>query len=142
MKLMAVAGAGLLVIAVQGCSVPQSTECSNLSDREAMDTVVRAYNSESTTARSGPLSAEMKFSKDRLLGVGRSGGSSADDVTQLWFLQDDKTVTIASVYGDCGIKFSPGEKVEHMKSAAYWVAPPRVDGPEAITTAKDAPSRK
>jgi hypothetical protein len=120
MKLMAVTSAVLLVLAVQGCSAPDSDACYGLSDAEALNTVVRAYESK----RPEP---DMKFSKERLLGVARSGEprSDGDSVIELWFLQDDKSVTVANIYQDCELKFTKAS-VDNMKYNAYPVKPPKL----------------
>jgi hypothetical protein len=119
MRWMAILGLLACAVLVQGCSESKPDACYGISDAEAYQMVARA--NASAAARSGPAE---NLSKDRLLGVGRSGGprGSGDDVIQLWFRQDDGTVIDASVYQDCEIKYSIGRS-EDLKNAAYPVKP-------------------
>lgn len=120
MKSAAIFGLLAGAIMVQGCSASRPDACYGISDAEAFQTVARA--NAAGAARSGPTQADMNLNKDRLLGVGRSGGPRAggDEVIQLWFRQDDGTITVANVYQNCDIKFSKAT-AEDVKNAAYPV---------------------
>ena len=69
----------------------------------------------------------MKLSWERLVGVGpnEQPRESGDYLTQLWFVQDDKSLTVANDFEDCELKFSPGASFDEMKNAAYRVYPPK-----------------
>lgn len=128
---------------LSGCSRSEPSACYDLSDSEALRNVLRDYYAEPASARGDARKQHMQLSKERLIGVGRTNyPKGSDNEIQLWFQQDDGTVTVASYFEGCDLKFSPGNPRSDMRSAAYYVAPPRLDGPEATTTAKDAPPRK
>lgn len=116
----------LVAASVFACSPRDSGACYGLSDSEALRNVMRDYYAEPATAPSGPASQQMRLSRERLIGVGRSNyAKGRDNVIQLWFLQDDGTLTVASYFEDCDLTFSPNNTRSSMVNAAYAVKPPR-----------------
>lgn len=125
LKTWMIASASLLSAAcLSGCSLRGSNACYGLSDSEALRNVIRDYQ---TMSIRDARKQHMQLSNDRLIGVGRTKyPKGSDNLIQLWFLQDDGTVTVASYYEDCDLKFSPGAPRSDMNRAAYTVQPPQL----------------
>jgi hypothetical protein len=119
---------GLLIVGVAaallgGCS-RSATACYGLSDGEAVDKVIHDYGAEPASAKGD--TAQMALSRARVLGIGRSAEAkdSGKGVTQLWFSQDDRTLTVAILMQDCALSFRPNLAPDAIKQAAYPATAP------------------
>jgi hypothetical protein len=113
------AAAGLLLTA---CG--SKTACYALSDEDATAKVVAEYAKRPATQKGDP--AQMQFSDQRVAGIGRSTGDKGDGkaLTQVWFTQDDHTVTVATITEACDLQFRPGLAPDALKQAAIPVHQP------------------
>jgi hypothetical protein len=118
---IALAGAGACVLAA--CS-GSKTACYALSDEDAVAHVVAQYEKEPATARGD--SAQMQLAAARVAGIGRSTGAKGDGkaLTQVWFSQDDHTLTVATLTEACDLQFRPGLAPAAIKQAAIPVHTP------------------
>ena len=68
----------------------------------------------------------MQFSPARVVGVGRNRSDKGDGkgLTQVWFMQDDHTLTVATLSEDCRLQFRPGLDADAVKQAAIPVHQP------------------
>jgi hypothetical protein len=114
--------AGVVLLGLAGCG--SKTACYSLSDGDAVDRIMRDYDSEPATQKGDP--AQMKFSRTRVLGVGRDGKSKGGgSLIQLWFAQDDHTVTVATLMENCDLSYHPGLTPDAIKDATYPAQPPK-----------------
>jgi hypothetical protein len=117
---LGIAGLGGLVFWI---SLPTEA-CYGISDREAVENIIRDYNSEPLSARSGPADVNMKLSPKRVVGIGRTGYPRGEgNLTQVWFRQDDGTLTVTNYYEDCALKFGRAA-ANDISNAAYPVHAP------------------
>jgi hypothetical protein len=120
---------GLLIIgvlaALLGCCSKSATACYGLSDGEVVDKVIHDYEAEPASARGD--TAQMALSRARVLVIGRSADAknSGKALTQMWFSQDDHTLTVATLLEDCTLSFRPNLAPDAIKQAAYPAAAPR-----------------
>jgi hypothetical protein len=116
---LTLAAAGLLLTA---CG--SKTACFALSDEDATSKVVAEYAKLPATQKGDP--AQMQFSGARVAGIGRSTGKKGDGraLTQVWFTQDDKTLTVATLTEACDLQFRPGLAADAIKQAAIPVHQP------------------
>jgi hypothetical protein len=100
------------------------TACYALSDEDAVDKVIAQYGGEPASAKGDP--AQMQLSAARVLGIGRSGGLKGDGkaMTQVWFSQDDHTLTVATLTEACDLQFRPNLAPDAIKQAAIPVHTP------------------
>ena len=112
---------GLLSMAA--CSGAK-TACFALSDEDATRKVVNEYAGEPASQKGDP--AQMQFSAARVIGIGRSTGVKGDGkaMTQVWFSQDDHTLTVATLTEACDLQFRPGLSQDAIKQAAIPVHAP------------------
>jgi hypothetical protein len=103
-----------------GCSGAK-TACAGLSDKDAVARIARDYAAEPASTKGDP--AQTQFTQGRVLGIGRSpaGTDPAQAVTQVWFAQDDHTVTVVSLSADCQHLIRPGLTPDAIKQAALPV---------------------
>ena len=109
-------------LALAGCG--SKTACYALSDEDATHKVMAEYAKLPATQKGDP--AQMQFTGERVLGVGRSGGArgSGKALTQVWFGQDDHTVTVATLTESCELQFRPGLSQDAIQQAAIPVHKP------------------
>jgi hypothetical protein len=117
---------GLAILAMAGlaaCS-GSKTACYALSDEDATQKVIVAYGRMPATSKGDP--AQMQFSPLRVAGIGRSGGTKGDGkaLTQVWFTQDDKTLTVATLTEACDLQFRSGVAADAIQQAAIPVHRP------------------
>lgn len=119
----------LSILAVLACGVLISacgskTACFALSDEDATRKVMAEYDKRPATEKGDP--AQMKFSLTRVVGVGRNRSDKGDGkgLTQVWFMQDDHTLTVATLTEDCQLQFRPGLAADAVKQAAIPVHQP------------------
>jgi hypothetical protein len=100
------------------------TACFALSDEDATRKVIAEYEKQAVSARGD--ATRMQLSATRVVGIGRSSGTKGDGkaMTQIWFSQDDKTVTLATLTESCELQFRPGVDPEAVKQAAIPVHAP------------------
>jgi hypothetical protein len=100
------------------------TACFAMSDEDATAKVVAEY-AKLPAAEKGDA-RQMQFSPTRVAGVGRNSSNKGDGkgLTQVWFMQDDHTVTVATLTEDCHMQFRPGLDPEAIKQAAIPVHQP------------------
>jgi hypothetical protein len=114
----------LAAAALMGCS-GNKTACASLSDKDAVARIARDYAAEPASTKGDP--AQTQFTPGRVLGIGRSpaGTDPAKAVTQVWFAQDDHTVTVVSLSASCEHLVRPGLDPDAIKQAALPVKPGR-----------------
>jgi hypothetical protein len=114
----ALAGAALL----SACG--SKTACYAMSDEDATAKVMSAYAKLPATQKGDPK--QMQFSQTRVVGVGRNRSDKGDGqgLTQVWFMQDDHTLTVATLTEDCQLQFRPGLDPAAVKQAAIPVHAP------------------
>ena len=94
-----------------------SKSCGGLADKDALAKVAGSYAAEEPGQKSDPT--HMQFTAARLKGVGRG-----ESQTQLWFTQDDGTLTVAVLTADCGVQYRPGLGPDAITQAALPAKPP------------------
>jgi hypothetical protein len=109
-------------LALSACG--SKTACFALSDEDATRKVIAEYGKLPATAKGDPR--QMQFASTRVVGVGRNRSDKGDGqgLTQVWFMQDDHTVTVATLREDCQLQFRPGLDADAIKQAAIPVHPP------------------
>ena len=109
-------------LSLAGCG--SKTACYAMSDEDATQKVIAEYAKQPATAKGDP--AQMQFSGARVVGVGRSAGAKGDGkaLTQVWFSQDDHTLTVATLTEACDLQFRPGVAGDAIKQAAIPTKPP------------------
>ena len=100
------------------------TACFAMSDEDATRKVIAEYDKLPGTQKGD--AAQMKFSEARVVGVGRNRSEKGDGkgLTQVWFTQDDHTLTVATLTEDCQLQFRPGLDPGAVKQAAIPVHAP------------------
>jgi hypothetical protein len=100
------------------------TACFAMSDEDATAKVIAEYAKLPATEKGDP--AQMQFSPARVVGVGRNASTKGDGkgLTQVWFMQDDHTLTVATLTEDCRLQFRPGLAADGVKQAAIPVHQP------------------
>ena len=117
---------GLVVVALAaalaGCG-QSKTACFGLSDADAVARVVKDDAAQPASSKGD--AAQTQFSQGRVVGIGRNAETkdSGKGLTQIWFSQDDHTVTVATLAADCAMMLRPGLDPEAIKSAAIEVRP-------------------
>jgi hypothetical protein len=114
----------MLVMAGLAACSGSKTACYALSDEDAANKVISEYGRTSAAERGVP--AQMQFNVQRIVGVGRGPGRKGDAkaLTQVWYSQDDHTLTVATITEDCAIQFRPGLAADAVKQAAIPTRPP------------------
>lgn len=109
-------------LALSACG--SKTACFAMSDEDATQKVIAEYGKLSA-AEKGDAS-RMQFAPARVVGVGRNSSDKGDGkgMTQVWFMQDDHTVTVATLTEDCRLQFRPGLDPDAVKQAAIPVHAP------------------
>ena len=109
-------------LALSACG--SKTACFALSDEDATRKVVAEYDKLPAVQKAD--AAQMKFSGARVVGVGRNRSDKGDGkgLTQVWFTQDDHTLTVATLTEDCQLQFRPGLDPAAVKQAAIPVHAP------------------
>jgi hypothetical protein len=105
-------------LALAACGEPDA--CRGLSDADAVDRLIADYNRTPATQKGDP--AQMQFTRARVAGIGRGAQPS---LTQVWFRQDDGTLTAATLMQDCQSSFRPGLAPGAIKDAVYPASAPR-----------------
>jgi hypothetical protein len=115
---------GVLASAVLLSACGSRTACFAMSDEDATAKVVAEYAKLPATEKGD--SGQMQFSPARVVGVGRNGSTKGDGkgLTQVWFMQDDHTLTVATLAEDCQLQFRPGLAPDALKQAAIPVHQP------------------
>jgi hypothetical protein len=123
MRKMIIGLAAAGVAALGGCGRP--TACYGLSDSAAVDQIVQGYNSQPATAKGD--GAQMKLHASRVVGIGRKDAPkhSGQSLIQVWFHQDDNTLTVASLSPDCTVQFRPNLTPDAIKDAVIPAKPPQ-----------------
>jgi hypothetical protein len=106
-------GVAAALAGLSGCSGSRSA-CAGLTDGAVVDRIVRDYAAEPATSKGDP--AQMQLSRARVAGIGRRSAPGA--LTQVWFSQDDHTVTVATLGADCALAFRPGLTPDAIRDAA------------------------
>jgi hypothetical protein len=118
---MAIAAAGLLGLTACG----QKAACYGLSDADVVAKVMHDFDALPAIDKADP--SQTQFSKARVLGIGRNAEAkdSGKALTQIWFAQDDHTVTVATYLESCALSIRPNLAPDAIKQAAIPVRPPR-----------------
>jgi hypothetical protein len=118
-NVLILSAAGLLLTA---CG--SKTACYALSDEDATRKVIAEYDKRPATEKGD--TAQMQLAPTRVVGVGRNRSDKGDGqgLTQVWFSQDDHTVTVATLTEDCRLEFRPGLVADAIKQAAIPVHAP------------------
>jgi hypothetical protein len=100
------------------------TACFAMSDEDATAKVIAEYGKLPATEKGDPK--QMQFSATRVVGVGRNSSNKGDGkgLTQVWFMQDDHTLTVATLTEDCQLQFRPGLAADAVKQALIPVHQP------------------
>jgi hypothetical protein len=131
MRMRAVlAGAFVIAFAVTAVVVfarigGPSTACYALGDGPAVDKVIDVYNRMPATSKGD--TSQTAMDRSRVLGIGRNEKSrdSGKYLTEIWFNQDDHTVTVATLSQTCELNLRPGLAAESIRDAAYPTKPAR-----------------
>jgi hypothetical protein len=115
-------GALVALSGLGACAKPDA--CYGLSDAEAVAKVISGYDALPAIDKAD--AAQMQFSKARTRGIGRNtqAKDSGQALTQLWFSQDDRTATVATLLEDCRLSFRPNLTPDAIKQAAIPASPP------------------
>ena len=115
---------GVLASAALFSACGSRTACFALSDEDATRKVIAEYGKLPATEKGDPH--QMQFSPTRVVGVGRNRSDKGDGrgLTQVWFMQDDHTLTVATLTEDCQLQFRPGLAPDAVKQAAIPVHAP------------------
>ena len=99
------------------------TACFALSDEDATRKVIAEYGKLAAIEQGDP---KQQFSPTRVVGVGRNRSDKGDGkgLTQVWFMQDDHTLTVATLTEDCKMQLRPGLVADAVKQAAIPVHAP------------------
>jgi hypothetical protein len=116
---------GVLASAALLSACGSKTACYGLSDKDAVAKVIAEVDKLSAAEKGDPR--EMQFSAARVVGIGSNSSSKGDGkgMTQLWFMQDDRTLTVATLTEDCQLQFRPGVDAEAVKQAKIPTHTPR-----------------
>ena len=115
---------GVLASAALLCACGSKTACFAMSDEDATAKVIAEYGKLSAAEKGDPQ--QMQFSTTRVVGVSRNRSDKGDGkgLTQVWFTQDDHTLTVATLTEDCQLQFRPGLAADAVKQAAIPVHAP------------------
>jgi len=115
---------GVLGSAAVLCACGSKTACYAMSDEDATAKVIAEYGKLPATQKGDPK--QMQFSQTRVVGVGRNRSDKGDGkgLTQVWFMQDDHTLTVATLTEDCQLQFRPGLDPDTVKQASIPVHAP------------------
>ncbi|MEI9890332.1 MAG: hypothetical protein WDN45_06625 [Caulobacteraceae bacterium] len=115
---------GVLSCAVLLCACGSKTACFAMSDEDATRKVIAEYGKLSAAEKGDPR--QMQFAPTRVAGVGRNRSDKGDGkgLTQVWFSQDDHTLTVATLTEDCQLQFRPGLAADAVRQAAIPVHAP------------------
>jgi len=99
--------------------------CYGLSDRAAVDQIVHGYEKQPASAKGD--GAQMKLHASRVVGIGRKDApkGSGQSLIQVWFRQDDNTLTVAGLSPNCSVQFRPNLAPDAIKDAVYPTHPPQ-----------------
>ncbi len=111
----------LAALALAACGKPDA--CAGLPDGQAVDRVAAAYDREPATEKGD--AAQMQFARGRVLGIGRGAGPDGKALAQVWFRQDDRTLTVGALTADCKVSFRPGLASDAIDAAVFKAQPPR-----------------
>ena len=112
---------GLALASLGACTRPDA--CGGLPDRAAVDQIVHGYDSQPASAKGD--GAQMKLHVSRVVGIGRKDAPKKEALIQVWFRQDDGTVTVASLSPDCTVQFRPNLTPDAIKDAVIPAKPPQ-----------------
>lgn len=114
----------ILSVAALLSACGSKTACFAMSDEDATAKVIAEYARLPATEKGDPQ--QMQFSPARVVGVGRNRSDKGDGkgLTQVWFMQDDHTLTVATLTEDCRLQFRPGLAADAVKQAAIPVHQP------------------
>ncbi len=106
------------------CACGSKTACFALSDEDAARKVIAEYGRLPAVSKGDPT--QMQLTPTRVIGVGRNRSDKGDGkgLTQVWFMQDDHTVTVATLTEACDLQFRPGLAPDAIKQAAIPVHTP------------------
>jgi hypothetical protein len=115
---------GVLAAAALLSACGSKTACFAMSDEDATAKVIAEYGKLPATEKGD--ARQMQFSPTRVVGVGRNRSDKGDGkgLTQVWFTQDDHTLTVATLTEDCQLQFRPGLDPAAVKQAAIPVHAP------------------
>ena len=115
---------GVLASAALLSACGSKTACFAMSDEDATAKVIAEYGKLSAAEKGDPR--QMQFTTNRVVGVGRNRSDKGDGkgLTQVWFTQDDHTLTVATLTEDCQLQFRPGLAPDAVKQAAIPVHQP------------------
>ena len=119
-----ITGLAVAAMATLGACGPSQT-CYGLADGPAIDKVIHGFASRGGSDKGDP--AHMAFSRARVVGVGRKDApkASGQSAIQIWFREDDGTLTVASLDPDCNVQFRPNLAPDSINNAAYPTHPPK-----------------
>ncbi len=122
MRHLLIVGALAGAILLSACG--SKTACYAMSDEDSTAKVIAEYGKLPAAGKGDPR--QMQFSQARVVGVGRNRSDKGDGqgLTQVWFMQDDHTVTVATLTEDCQLQFRPGLDPEAVKQAKIPVHAP------------------
>ncbi len=114
--------AALTAASLAGCG-QSKTACFGLSDADVVARVIKDYAAQPASMKGD--TAQTQFAQSRVLGIGRNTATkdSGKGLTQVWFSQDDRTLTVATLTQDCSLLLRPGLDPEAIKSAAIEARP-------------------
>jgi hypothetical protein len=94
------------------------TACYAMADEDALAKVVAEYGKLTPAEKGDPK--QMQFGPARVVAVGRNSSTKGDGkgLTQVWFMQDDYTLTVATLTEDCQLQFRPGLAADAVNQAA------------------------
>ena len=113
-KILIVAAAALAAL-LGACS---KTSCAGLSDKDLVARIAKDYASQPASSRGD--AAQKQFAERRVRGIGRGQGQA-----QVWFAQDDGTLTVASLSDGCQAQYRPGLAADSIRQAAIPTRPPK-----------------
>jgi hypothetical protein len=115
---------GVLASAALLSACGSKTACFAMSDEDATRKVIAEYDKLSAAEKGD--TRQMQFSPTRVVGVGRNSSNKGDGkgLTQVWFMQDDHTLTVATLTEDCQLQFRPGLAADSVKQAVIPVHSP------------------
>lgn len=122
MRTLVILGVAATAALLAACG--SKTACFAMSDEDATAKVIAEYARLPATEKGDPQ--QMQFSPARVVGVGRNRSDKGDGkgLTQVWFMQDDHTLTVATLTEDCRLQFRPGLAADAIKQAAIPVHQP------------------
>jgi hypothetical protein len=116
---------GALACAALLSACGSKTACYALSDKDAVARVIAEVDKLSAAEKGDPR--QMQFSPARVVGIGRNTSAKGDGkgLTQLWFMQDDRTLTVATLTEDCQLQLRPSVAADAVTQAAIPVQKPK-----------------